>query len=300
MKTYFVRHTEKLSIDKKTREELWNKNYIAIHFPYPKGHDRKSQPDSISLEPSDYEGTDAQAIRTLNEIAKNGGYICSTNSLSPDECLIGKIEPNSNVEIYKGFWDEEKERPAKYKTLKLKNPKKIKRQYLTTVLVGVPRQGTIREWKACKDRIEHLIEKKKLKVNFDNLLPAEQEVMCSEFLRTELTHEFGLPKAEILLTPIGRTLETVDICALSKNEENIFAQVTFHKFGSKQVREKIKRLTGFDTSKNKLILFCDCEKQEIKDGVFIFPLREVYNKFILTNNGKMWVRSIQKTFEAFS
>lgn len=294
MKTYFVRHTKELSIDSDTIKRFWKENRIAIHFPYTKGHNRTTDSDSISLDPLDYEKSDKQAIKTLVEISKNGGYICSRNSYFPDECLVGKVEPKTKIEICNGYWDNTKEHLAQYKTFRLEKPQKIKTQYLLAVLAGVPRQGTIREWKAYKDRIENLVEKKQFEVNFENLLPAEQEVMCSEFLRTELTSRHGLAKAEILLTPVGRTLETVDICALTENEENIFAQVTFHKLESKESREKLKKLKSFSTKNDKLIFFCKCEEPKRENNIFIFPLKTVYDEFTSTNNGKKWLKSIQK------
>jgi len=293
MKTYFIRHTEKLSIDTYTRLKLWAENRVAIHFPFTKGRDKSVRfADSKSLNPLDYEGTDADAIKTFVEIAKHGGYICSRNSAFPNECLIGMVKPNSKIELQNGFWDDSKSRVSVYKTIKLRKPQKVRIEKISALLVGVPRQGTIKPWNSCGDRINKLVDGLAIDASVDNLLPVEQEIMCSEFLRSKLADKYGLPRAEMFLMPVGRTMENIDIYAMTKDGEIIFSQVTFYKLGSVQAKEKLKRLEEYVSSKNRLVFFCDCEKPQIDNSVFIFPLRLVYSEFISTPIGVKWLKKI--------
>ena len=76
MKTYFIRHTEKLDINEKTFGRLLNDNLIGIHFPYLVSENEKF--DTTSLNPNDYEKTSwKKAINSFVTLAKEGGYVCA-------------------------------------------------------------------------------------------------------------------------------------------------------------------------------------------------------------------------------
>ena len=86
MRSYFVRHTDRLSIRDEDLEELWDQDRIAIH--YPTENSGMGQEDSRSLDPNDYygkRGRDRTAISRLVELAKDGGYVWTESFVSKDK-----------------------------------------------------------------------------------------------------------------------------------------------------------------------------------------------------------------------
>jgi hypothetical protein len=284
MNTYFVRHTKRLSIDSDTFDHLWRERKIAIHFPRNKSGDI-GEKDNVSIDPEEYEGYDAAAISTLVELAEHGGYVCAQYKMK-DECLVGLVEPGTKIELLKGWWSDKKSRKAIFKSLKLKNAKVMKEHKLAHVLVGRPRQGTIKRWHLVGERIKYLVEGKILPPTLESLLPSQQEILCSEYLR--------LPQAvqqiSHLLLPAGRTMKDIDICGVDPSGQLVYAQVTFLKPNSARLRRKLDRLKEYsDDDNNKLIMFCDCDEQDFDEEVIIFPIREAFRIFTSTESGKVWL-----------
>lgn len=284
MNTYYIRHTKKLSIDSNTFDRLWRDRKIAIHFPRDK-FGNLGENDNSSINPDDYEGSDASAIATLVELANNGGYICA-QYYTKGQCLIGLVKPGTRIELIKGWWSDEKSRQAILKSLQLKNTKVVKETKLAHVLVGRPRQGTIKRWHLVGERIKYLVEGEKLPPTLESLLPSQQEILCSEYLRLPQS----IHQISHLLLPSGNTMKDIDICGVDTSGQLVYAQVTFLKTSSAKLKLKIDKLKEYSNNgKNKLIMFCDCDEQDINDDVVIFPIREAFRIFTATESGKIWL-----------
>ncbi len=141
-------------------------------------------------------------------------------------------------------------------------------------------------WPRAGKAIENIVEGKRAIPSLGDLSPDQQEIMCSEFLRTDT--EFGLPKLAHLVLPVGRTMRGIDICGISSSGSVVFAQVTY--LGFDHCGTKLDTLRCYrDGQGNALVLFCDCEEPEYKDGIHIIPLRKVYDAFVATTTGKLWL-----------
>ena len=103
MKTFFVRHTEK--IDETARTRLWRDRMVAIHYPWDK-HYVDGAPDSRSLDPDDYTGKSRGAIRALSELAQLGGYVCA-EYYGRSECLVGTVDPGTAIGFIESQWSQE-------------------------------------------------------------------------------------------------------------------------------------------------------------------------------------------------
>lgn len=296
MKTYYIRHTKDLDIDNITRVHLWKNRKIAIHFPHDKDGILREK-DNDSLDPNDYSGDDKGAITVLNELAKDGGYVCAEYSL-PDknECLVGYVKPHSEIKFIQGTWGDLKGysgRPAILKALSLQKVKVIKPSEQTKLLIGRPRRGTIARWHEADEKVENLVNGiKKSNPDLKDLKPAQQETLCSEFMRLpEITFP-RLPILSHLLLPIGRNMKDVDIYGISQDGKEIFAQVTYSKFEEAEVKKKCKKLSKYsDEGKNHLVFFCNTkEPKKDEDGILIFPIQQVFDRFISTKAGKEWLQ----------
>lgn len=280
MNTYFIRHTNDMSIDSHTFEKLWVNQKIAIHFPY----DRHGN-NTTSLNPAEYKGYDASAIATFVELSESGGYVCA-QFRDHAECLLGVVNAGTEIELIKGWWDDDKTRPGVFKSLQLQKVKVVKESQLAHILVGRPRQGTIKRWPLIGRRIEYFIEGKIPPPTLDNLLPSQQEILCSEYLRLpQAVHQISH-----LLIPAGRTMKDIDIWGVDISGKMVYAQVTFLKRGNANLKRKIEQLKEYGQgSANTLIMFCDCESKIVEDGVIIFPIREAFRVFTSTKSGKIWL-----------
>lgn len=296
MKTYYIRHTKELDIDNNTRVRLWKNRKIAIHFPQDK-HGEISKKDNDSLDPNNYSGEGKGAIRTLHELANDGGYVCAQYFLpDKDECLVGYVKPNSEIKFIQGTWGDLKGysgRPAILKALSLQKVKIIKPSEQTKLLIDRPKRGTIKRWHKAGEKVENLVKGiKKSNPGLEDLSPKQQEILCSEFMRLpEITFP-GLPILSHLLLPIGRNMKDVDIYGISTDGKKIFTQVTYSNFEEAKVKEKCKKLSKYsDEGKNHLVFFCDTKKpKKDEDGILIFPIQQVFDRFISTKAGKEWLQ----------
>ena len=227
MKTYFIRHTEKLDIDDRTFNNLLEKNLVAIHFPSLK-ESCIEESDTKSLNPEDYEyKAGKEAINSFLTLAKEGGYVCAEYR-SLQGALIGKVSQNTQIQLLEGTWGDRNNlqgRKAILKILPLQNVKRISPSEYLLVSSGRPRQGTIKNWRNIGKRIEALVENNRLEPILPNLSPTQQEVLCSEFLRSEVKGSNLLPKMESLLLPVGRTLLDISINSGDVDENNHFTSL---------------------------------------------------------------------------
>jgi len=287
--TYYIRHTETLDIDDATRQALWDEHRIAIHYPH--GKDNKlHKRDNASLALEDYPSRARRAMRSLKQLAKDGGYVCA-QYFQHGECIVGYIKPASTIELTRGRWGSSNDlngRQAILKSLRLEKVKFVNPCDSTAILVGRPRQGTIMRWRRAGQTIENIVRGKRTSPSLGDLSFDQQEIMCSEFLRSESAVQLGLPKLAHLLLPPGRTMKSIDIWGISGAGNMIFSQVTYLEL--EQCRTKLNALLEYkDADRNVLILFCNCLELKSEDGVTIVPLRTVYDTFVASPTGKFWI-----------
>jgi hypothetical protein len=286
MDTYFIRHTRELDIDDKFRKRLWELKCIAVHYPNDK-NGKLPDRDNSSLDSTDYDSKSSGIIQRLNELANSGGYVCA--QYYPQEgCLIGKVLPNSTIELLYGKWglvSGLSGREAILKALPLGNVKYLSPLESAAILVCRPKQGTLLKWHKIGKRIENLVEGRNVAFSLHDLLPSQQEIMCSEFLRLEKASEYGLPRLAHLVFPPGRTMKDIDIIGISTRKNPLLAQVTYAAFESSHW--KIDRLRKYGNGSNTdLVLFCSCKDPFIENGVHVFPLERVFDFMMTLDTGR--------------
>jgi hypothetical protein len=125
--------------------------------------------------------------------------------------------------------------------------------------------------------------------SLDTLSPDQQEVICSEFLRSETAAQHGLPLLSHLILPLGRTMKDIDILGLAPDLKRIFAQVTYTTF--EESEWKLKRLRPYgERGDAHCILFCRADKPVKSDGIHIFPMQVVFEALAASEIGKAWLR----------
>jgi hypothetical protein len=290
MNTYFVRHNIRIDIDDETRGRLWRERRIAIHYPHEKSGKLRRR-DNSSLDLDDYAGAAKQRMRTLVELAEQGGYVCAQHH-PYSQWMLGLVRPNSRVELVRGTWGDRSGldgRTAILKTLRLSHVKFVDPLDYAVLSVGRPRQGTIVQWHLAGKTVENLVWGRWSKPQLSNLAPRQQEIFCSEFLRLPQAASLGLPRLAHLLLPTGHTMRDIDIIGIATDGKMLLAQVTFSPLES--ATWKIERLLPHRGAKRRhLLFFCDCEDRIDQSGVGIFPIRRAYDMFTSTLYGKLWLR----------
>jgi hypothetical protein len=302
MDTYFIRHTWDLAVDEKTRTQMWKARRVFIHYPFPFPWDAKrwnrQRRDTKSLNPDDYEWEGARrALRAMRRLAESGGYVCA-HYIERASWLMGFVPPGSRVQLIRGKWSPER-RPKAHngiaiiKTLCLQKPRLVSPDACTMLLSAHPHQGTIMRWPSVGDLVESMVLRRKRRVTYDRLGASDQETMCAEFLRQREAREVGLPRLTCLLRDVGRTMKDLDILGIATDGKRILAQVTHLPWESAKARGKFDALKKFQSNKgNHLLLFCDCGARSRTEGVVIFPVREVYARFVKTPIGKLWRKHV--------
>lgn len=289
MNTYFVRHSSALDVDTQTLKELWDGDFIGIHYPHDNTGENPDE-DSHSLEPSDYAGTARNTLARLKKIGREGGYIFGVYR-GYDGGKIGHIQPGTEVELFSGKWGNKnghKGRDARLKVLKVTNVRNLNAFESLSLTKSQPRQGTLCRWHKVGGRVDSLVSGKINKV-VGSLTPDLQEVMCMEFLRSAKATELGLPKIIHTLAPVGRTLKDLDVLAIGEDLNPISVQVTYHDINSGAAQRKLNKLTPYLEKSGKTILFCNCEAISEMNGHIIFPLEVVFKEFCgNTVSGAAW------------
>lgn len=270
MDSYFIRHTKELKVKSTDVDRLWRENKVAIHFP------GKGEKDSTSINPDDYKGDPAaqMAMKVYKELNDNGGYIWAQYYTHKHQVKIGKIKPK-NPKLFPATWEKHENPkrqegdPAVLKSLQIVDVRTIdltKSNYWGFV-AGQPRRGTLRKWREIDTRLEELVENGRLRECWKNLWYAEQETVCSEFLRSGELKE--CPKLKFLLLPVGGTLEDIDISGYSEDDKMILAQVTNYEYSHPTCRKKIQKLEEFNNESHHLVFFCNCPPNEKKRILFV-------------------------------
>jgi hypothetical protein len=275
---YLIRHTDGLDISDKDLKELYEQRKIAIHFPTTnKDKNNIGTEDIESLNPDEYKKTSyCLAIRRFTELAKNGGYVWVEYRTESD-IIIGKIKPNSTIEINKNYkWRKNPDRIAKLKTLQLDKNKLrfIKPDEAMSLKAARPIKCTISPWKKGNQLRRLFNGENSLPAKWENLSPDQQETICAEFLR-ENHPKTGIPKLKYLLLPVGRTMKDIDIWGLTDKNKNLFAQITFSD-DPKSIADKNERLQACHRKgKNELLLFYPCGKIRSDNDILCIPTEMV-------------------------
>ncbi|MGD0201836.1 MAG: hypothetical protein ABSD27_13885 [Bryobacteraceae bacterium] len=290
MITYFSRHTQELNIDHETRKRLWDERRIAIHFPDDK-QGKQLPDDNSSLDPEDYAAPGHRAMKALARLATDGGYVCAQHH-GYEQVQVGRIDPGSQMELLHGKWGEScglQGRTAILKTLRLQKVKVVDSCDSVVILIGRPRQGTLMRWPSVGKRIENLVEGKEGEITLETLSPAQQEILCSEFLRSQDVRRFGLPCLAHLVLPVGRTMKDLDLFGFATDGRRVFAQVTFAPL--EQAARKMAALRKYASPDGShLILFCDIDRPTVIDNVTVFPIRVAFQVFTSTDAGRLWLK----------
>jgi len=289
MDTYFVRHTDKLGINDESFGKLLKKKLIFIHFPFK--NSTNEEDDCESLNPDDYMSKTAKgAIGCLNKLAKDGGYICAEYRTLKG-AIVGKVEPGSSIKLNKeGRWRSQPSRIAVLKTLSLTKIKEIELGMYSKISFGRPIHGTICQWRNVGKRIECLVEGKPLETKLENLPTAQQEVLCSEYLRS--AKHGNLPQIGSLLLPVGRTLKNLDIVGITQTGEMVYSQVTYGSISQSDTQKKLDILKKYQSNNSHLILFCKVKEPQRDGSVYIYPIDMVFADYCKTPMGKKWLNSV--------
>jgi hypothetical protein len=280
-----------MDVDDNTRQSVFAASQIAVHYPNHSDGVLRAE-DIRSKNPADHDARGRRALNALNSLATTGGYVLA-EYYKQDEILIGYITPGTEILFLEGKWGDLHNlsgRTAVLKTLQMNRVEKIFTADATVLLAGRPRQGTLMKWPRVKTMVQNLVEGITEPQSLADLSPAQQEIMCSEFLRQPEAATVGLPVMETLLLPVGSTLRDLDIYGITSDGRKIAAQVTFSKFDS--IAWKIEKLKRYRDLPNVVsLMFCDVEKELVHDGTQIFPLSEVFRRFTATERGRSWLLS---------
>jgi len=277
-----------MDVDEATFKYLWEKQKIGIHFPQGGKENTLKGRDNSSINPEDYIGSGRRAITTLGRLSKDGGYVLAEYA-HRSNCLVGKVEPNTRIELYSGKWGTVwnlQGREAILKTLQLTCVKEIPANQSVALLVGRPKMGTVLRWPNSRDTVMNLVEGKVGLPSLSSLSPTLQEVLCSEYLRLP-TEQTGLPQLAHLILPVGRTMRDLDLYGIDTNGIVIAAQITLQ--SSAACDEKMKKLAQYKGENVRCIFFCTDKTASTNNGISYYPLDDAYSKFVATPTGKRWI-----------
>ncbi len=293
MTTYFCRLTQACDIDAPTLDRLWEERRLAIHFPYLEHEEddpHRRAPDTRCLDPDKYPSSGKRAIRALQSLAREGGYVC-VEQIQRDggrRTIVGKVPPKSKIELCEGRWRSVPTRTAVLKTLRLKQVR-IVRAAIPELVYGRPQQGTIMRWRRVGDFVERLVEGKKPRKQFSALSPTGTEVLCSEYLR----RRSGRLRLQTLIAPVGRTMRAVDIWGLNSAGEQIMAQVT-QSCDASTIRAKCTSLSKFGHRGCHLVVFAPKAAAINAEGVKHIHLEEVFGRFLHSAAGERWWKVVPR------
>ena len=271
-----MRHTDRLLVRDEDLQKLWDEDRIAIH--YPDEASGRGDEDSRSLDPADYygkRGRDRTAISRLVELTRDGGYVWAESFVSEDKSAKrGRVEPGTEIVLRDARWylrgqnDVAKRQdgyPAVLKTVKLSNVRSVPRREQVGLRAGISQQGTISYWHV-GERLADFVEGRPPRHVWPNLSTAQQEAVCTEFLREPHEGRPELPRLRKLLLPVGRTLQDVDLHGLADDGREVFGQVTYHPRGSAAAKKKLAALKPYGEGDAHLVFFCPGSGSNREEG----------------------------------
>jgi hypothetical protein len=122
-----------------------------------------------------------------------------------------------------------------------------------------------------------------------SLPTAQQEIMCSEALRLPPPDDSLLPQLLHLIRRVGGVMPAVDIYGLATDGTIIAAQVTLAADGPLENKRLALQNCGLGAA-HHLILFCPTDREEMRDGILMVPIEDVFDRFAATPAGQLWLR----------
>ncbi len=288
LKSFFIRHAEKMDVDANDIRQIYEENKIAIHYP------GGGPADSPSINPRDYNSMAyKKAIKTFAELNRDGGYIWAQFSApfyTPTRVKIGKIAPQS-FQLFTSRWANQFEQnsdgvnirrnagdPAILKTLQMipETVREVLPGQALDMRVARPPMTTLCHWNIIKGKLGCHVERRPIDPDWGNLSEPQQVTFCAEFLRETPPAEF--PALAHLLVQVGGTMEDLDIYGCDRTGRPILGQVTYAKWKSPTCRKKLGDLQEYDTGNESLILFYNDEHHEgIQkiNNIVCFPVSRV-------------------------
>jgi len=247
-KAVFIRH--KLRTTPEILEDLWRRREIAIHFE-----------DNFSTNPDDYEKEAAKsALKRLHKYCNMGVVVGAVyRKIRPVDILVGIIPQGSKITPINRYGND-----YIYKVVQLQNVKEISLIDYPVLAAIQPRLTTITGWTGASDLLYRIAYNKPIAHDVKYLSPGQLEVICQEYLRMK-----GILK--VLLLPIGRNLQDIDILGIGDDGYKVYAQVT-HSSQRSKVDSKLQMLKHYKGQGAKLIFFgpksCNIADSEV-DYIFI-------------------------------
>lgn len=249
---------------------LCNEDRIFIHYP------GEGDKDAVSIDPADYSKRAARvAIKTLNEIAAEGGFVWA-DFRGVGYAKLGYIPGNSKIELIESKWARiHPGRKAILKSLRFDKEfvREVSEHELMHLRAKRPQQSTLVRWHVAKLAVEAFVLCSESSEAWDELTVDQQECVCTEFLRKP--HE-GLPRLIHLLMPPGRTMKDVDIYAVANDGNKIFAQVTNYKWNAQGSKKKLARIKKYALEGNHVLYFCQCDEIKHDEGITYVPVANVH------------------------
>jgi hypothetical protein len=139
MNTFYARHTWRMDVDKATRESIFAKGLIAVHYPHHRDGSLRGE-DLRSKNPDDHNASGRRALKAFNSLASCGGYILA-EYYAQDKVLIGYVKPETEIQFLEGKWGDLYKlsgRTAILKTLQMDRVKEIFTADATALLAARP------------------------------------------------------------------------------------------------------------------------------------------------------------------
>lgn len=247
-----------MSSTKKTYQNLISKGIAAIHYQ----HDLSRNIDRTVLknhsDPQNYKKNSAgrKVIERLVHYCKAGAIVVADysepNYTSPRTDIqktvkIGILPGNTSLKVARYETDPEDREDYPYglfyKQVRLSNVVELRSSDLALILAIHPRGNTAIHWEEGEKAMKFIYKREldlKLdtkSIGFEVLFPAQQEVLCSEYLRSKAPPRI---RVKYLLLPVGRGMKSIDIFG-SNDEATILAQVSFT-VAEDKLKEKIAAL----------------------------------------------------------
>ena len=246
----YIRHIMDSSVE--AYGELISNHIAAIHYAELKqGVDKTVLQNYLNLE--NYEDSKhcknaIQATKRLIEYADAGAVVVADYTDSnytgvatknPKTISLGILPEKTPIKIIPYAPPDD----FTYKQVELSYPIDLGQADFASILAIHPRGSTVRRWGE-GEKIVRFIYKRELgllsttsDIDFKVLFPAQQEVLCSEYIRIKGPEELRL---KYLLLPVGRGMKSIDIFGSSGNKF-ILGQVSFTEAPA-VIREKINSL----------------------------------------------------------
>lgn len=293
----YIRHL--MFSNREAYRGLISERIAAIHYSLKEGVDKSILKNYA--DPANYKGAGESAMKRLSRYSKAGAIVVADYSAprytSPKTDTqkainIGILPEKTSVEVmrYEPEPDHREICPFGlfYHQVRLSNVVELGYSDYASILAIHPRGNTVIHWREGEKAIKFIYRRElglgydAKSVGFEVLFPAQQEVLCSEYLRLKAPQSVRLKH---LLLPVGRGMKSIDIYG-SNETKIVLAQVSFTA-DEDELKEKISALKdSVSQSQNK--------KELVK--VYFGPKK--IEGFVHKNASDVLFVSLEKVFEA--